>query len=81
MRYFSTASMKLTGSKPGSTTIEPPFTSSVVSTEAPAWLSGEQIRWRISRGHSHSASWMMVDVMMPRGVVMMPLGLPVVPPE
>ena len=77
----SIAAIVLTGSNPGSTTIDPPLTSTDVSTAAPEWLSGAQIRWRTCSGHSQLVSWIIAEVVAVRWVVMMPLGLPVVPPE
>ena len=81
MRWVSIVCMKVSGSKPGSTVSEPPFSSVGVKKAAPAWESGVQIKKRTSSGHCHSDSWIMVMAAPPRLVLMIPLGLPVVPPE
>ena len=47
---------------------------------APACDSGVHIRNRGCSGHSHSASWIGVIVVIDCAVPMTPLGLPVVPP-
>ena len=56
IRCFSIASSTAVGGLPAgrSTTIEPCLIMVGRKTDAPAWLSGEQINWRISPGHSHS---------------------------
>ncbi len=44
MRYFSIASSTAAGSKPGSTTMQPPRSSVGMKKAAPAWLSGVHTR-------------------------------------
>ena len=73
---FSTSA----GSNLVSTTISPPLTMIGVKNAAPACDSGVHIRNRGFSGHSHSASWTVVMVVIDCVVPMTPLGLPVVPP-
>ena len=63
-----------------STNIWPPLISVGVKNAAPACDSGVHIRNFGLAGHSHSASWMVVMVVIDRTVPITPLGLPVVPP-
>ena len=68
------------GSNFGTTISEPPLSSVGAKNAAPACESGVQIRNFGASGHSHSASWICVIVVIARAVPMTPLGLPVVPP-
>jgi hypothetical protein len=54
-------SSTFTGSKPGSTTTDPPLSSDGMKNAAPAWLSGVAMRKRGSSCQSHSpmAIWSM----------------------
>ena len=68
------------GSNLGSTYISPPLTRVGRKYAAPACDSGVIIRNRGASGHSHSASWIVVMVVVACDVIITPLGLPVVPP-
>ncbi len=62
------------------TTISPPLTIVGTKNAAPACDSGVHIRNLGFSGHSHSASWIVVIVLVAWAVIMTPFGLPVVPP-
>ena len=80
MRSRSMVSSTSAGSNLGSTNSDPPWITVGTKKAAPAWLSGVHIRNRGSRGHSHSASWIWLIVLIACAVPMTPFGLPVVPP-
>ena len=64
MRSRSMVSSTSPGSKYGTTTSDPPNSSTGMKNAAPAWLSGVHMRKRGSRGHSHSVS-MICDIAAP----------------
>jgi hypothetical protein len=68
------------GSNFDSTTISPPLTIVGTKNAAPACDSGVHIRNFGCSGHSHSASWIVVIVVIDCTVPATPFGLPVVPP-
>ncbi|GAB4700974.1 hypothetical protein MOKP126_48720 [Mycobacterium avium subsp. hominissuis] len=68
------------GSNLVSTTSSPPLMMVGTKNAAPACDSGVHIKKRGFSGHSHSASWIVVIVVIDCAVPSTPLGLPVVPP-
>ncbi len=68
------------GSNLVSTTNSPPLMIVGTKNAAPACESGVHIRNFGRCGHSHSASWMVVIVVIDCTVPITPFGLPVVPP-
>ena len=76
----STASSHDAGVNVGSTTNEPPRSSTGIQNAPPAWLNGVQMRWTRRSGHCQSDIWIWVIAMPPRYVLITPLGRPVEPP-